>query len=46
MIEPETIIRFKQEDTPDISELKKPRKPRKKKLQTWPFDWLPFGCEE
>lgn len=63
MIEPDTNIHFKAEDTPELSELKDPdgeepdgeppgvvagtrRARRKKKLQKWPFEWLPFGMQE
>jgi hypothetical protein len=44
MIDPD-IIRFKEEDTPDLSELRKPKTNKKKRKKKWPFDWLPFGCE-
>ncbi len=61
MIEPDTNIHFKAEDTPELSELKDPdgEEPdgetagktaattrRKKKLEKWPFKWLPFGMQE
>lgn len=45
MIEPDDIIRFKAADIPDLPELEKPRRKRKKPGVPPPEDWEPFGCE-
>ena len=46
MIEPDTTIRFSHDDAPDLPELRKPKKRKRKKLEIpEPTDWRPFGCE-
>lgn len=46
MIEPDDTIHFSPDDAPDLPELKKPEKRKRKKQEIpEPADWRPFGCE-
>lgn len=46
MIEPDTTIRFSPDDVPDLLELRKPKKRKRKKQEIpEPTDWRPFGFE-
>lgn len=46
MIEPDSTIRFKPGDAPELEEAKTPRKNHRKKHEVRePKDWRPFGLE-
>ena len=46
MIEPDDTIRFSPDDAPDMLEVKKPKKRKRKKREIpEPTDWRPLGYE-
>ena len=45
MIVDDTIIRFSPGDAPDLPELKKPKKRKRKRDTPPPTDWRPHGEE-
>ena len=46
MTEPDSTIRFKPDDVPELQEIQTPRKRKPKKREVpGPTDWMPFGVE-